>query len=143
MIRFLNDSDNLLPLIEKWRQESNHAAFGLAANVQKVADNLKSLPACLVMEREGAVVGFMGISVFISSIGPERIANEHFWYVLPEYRGHVRGFVTVAKKWAREHGCTHLMLNASYMASDRCERVSKFYQMMGFAPFEHTYIGRT
>lgn len=93
------------------------------------------------MERDDKAVGFMGLNTFISPLGGgEKIANEHLWYVMPAYRGNVRAFMTTAASWARKQGCSHLMMNASYMASDRCERVSEFYAVMGFKPFENVFL---
>lgn len=142
MIRLLTQDDDLSSLIASWWKEGHVSDFGFSFDPQKMEAGIRSLPGCLVMEWEGRIVGFMGLAVFTSPFGPEQVANEHYWYVLPEHRGLAWAFIKHARKWAQEHGCSHVMLNASYMASDKCDRVSSLYEKMGFEPFERTYLGR-
>jgi len=88
------------------------------------------------------VVGFMGIEMFNSPTGYQRIANEHYFYVLPKYRRGTRSIrlVNAAKQWAIEAGCTHLILNASALASDLHDRVCKLYRHFGAELFETSFL---
>jgi hypothetical protein len=148
MIRPLRQDDDLTPLVTAWAAEWDGARFGLSIDQEKVIADLKQTargPESIVFAKidDNQVVGILGLETFVNPYGRERIANEKKWYVMPKYRGQVRDFWIYAKGWAVVHGCTHIMLNASYMASDRCERVGALYEkMMGLAPFERAYIGR-
>jgi hypothetical protein len=145
MIRPLREDDDLTLVLDAWAKEWQGEDFGLTidpvkveADIQKVAADNKCLVLALV--KDNAVVGIMGLVTLTSAIGPERIANEHCWYVMPEHRTWMRSFITYAKAWAQTMGCSHLMLNASYMASDRADRVGSLYQKMGLKPFENVFI---
>jgi hypothetical protein len=145
MIRPLREDDDLQSLLGAWVQECNSDDFGLTIDTQKVDEDLKAVAqgtrsTVLALEKGGLVVGILGLVAFPSAMGPEQIANEHYWYVMPEHRGYLRSFITYARSWARTMACSHLMLNASYMASDRCERVGELYKKMGLKPFENVFI---
>ena len=140
--------EQLRPLAEKWLAECNASAFGLKAEVNKHLDNMWNftvgMPDCdllLLINDKEQVVGYMGLIIFISPLSDQKIANEHCYYVRPESRG-AGGLrlLIEARKWAKSNGCSHLIMNASNLASDMHDKVCKLYQKMNMRKFETSYI---
>ena len=48
--------------------------------------------------------------------------------------------IDAAQAWARAHGCSHLLFNASRLASGLHDDVCRVYEHKGMKPFETTYI---
>lgn len=138
----------LRPLIERWAREANGAAFGLSIDVDRVLLDLQAMidgqaSDVLILVVDGVIAGLMGLHAFESPTGPQMIANEHYWYVAQEKRG--RGsleMIDAAKAWARAKGCTHMLFNASRLASDLHDDVCRVYEHKGMKPFETTFIAR-
>lgn len=131
----------------KWKKESRHRAMGIDADaniyickLQEFIDNPNNV--LLVLE-DDEIAGYMGLTVFESPLGNQLIANEHYWYVEPKKRGlSALRFLPVAEKWAKEKGCSHLIMNASNLASDLHDRTCRLYERFGMSKFETTYIKR-
>ncbi len=135
-----NNGIDLVPLLRLWRAEAQMEKFGVLVYVPETLEFLKGLPCVLLLIREGITVGLMGISITTSPTGPQKIANEHFWYIIPKFRGYARTMLKAAEKWTKEHGCSHLIVNASYMASGSCDKVSRMYELLKYQPFERVFI---
>jgi GNAT superfamily N-acetyltransferase len=128
-----------------WKRESNHQKLKIDADddiyigkLQEFIDNPNNI--LLVLE-DDEIVGYMGLQAFESPLGNQLIANEHYWYVLPEKRGFsALKFLHAAERWAKEKGCSHLIMNASNLASDLHDRTCRLYERFGMSKFETTYI---
>jgi hypothetical protein len=140
MVEEYRDNVDLIPLLRQWRGEAQMGKFGIKGYVHEVQSFLSKLPCVLLLVNEGVPVGLMGISVSTSPTGPQNMANEHFWYIAPKFRGYARTMIRAAEKWAKEKGCSHLILNASYAASASCDKVSHIYELLKYQPFERVYI---
>ena len=141
--RYTGNVSLLLPVIRRWREEANKD-FGFEMDELVHLQDLQSLidgDGELFVLRDKEIVGYMGLTIFRSPLGRERIANEHFWYVIPEARGtsSIR-LIKEAHKWAREKDCQYLMMTASEMASDMHDTVCKIYERLGMRRFETTFI---
>lgn len=70
----------------------------------------------------------------------EVLANELFWFILPEHRGGKDAIRMLDdfEAWAREHGATHLIM-ASF-ARGTPETVNRLYQRRGFDPIETHHL---
>jgi GNAT superfamily N-acetyltransferase len=100
-------------------------------------------PTCvvLVLYNENEPVGFMGVTIFSSPISDTRMANEHLWYVKPEFRGAKAVLMLdAAISWAKRQGCSHFLGNASMLASNLHDTVCKIYDGYKMKKFETTYI---
>ena len=95
----------------------------------------------LILKDESNAVGILGIQIFKNPLGHELMANEHYWYVMKDYRG-LSGIrlLKTGFKWAKDQGCTHFICNASNLASELHDGVCKLYKKMGMKHFETTYI---
>lgn len=144
----LRDIYKVRPALKDWFEECNKDTFGINITVDDTYKNLRNL-----IEEDDAVVlglfdgdemiGFMGIVIFTSPFGNQRIANEHCWYVRPKNRcGGSLKMIKQATKWAKEQGCSHLIMNASKLAGDLHKRTCQLYKVMGFDLFETSYIRR-
>ena len=105
-----------------------------------VGDVMKYIDIKEIVNKDN-IVGVMGIVIFKSPIGTEMMATEHFLYVLGRHRGlgSIK-LIRYAKKWAKEKGCSHIIFNASKMASDLHDNVCKLYERLGMKHFETVYI---
>jgi GNAT superfamily N-acetyltransferase len=136
----------LWPLVLRWANEADGTPFGLQTEPQSVYQDLCAAvsgpnTSVLGLVKDDLVVGFMGLGIFRSPTGPQMVANEHYWYVAPEYRGIASArLLNSAKKWAQDRGCSHLLMSASHMASKLHDKVCALYEKMGAKPFETTYV---
>lgn len=144
---FRSDINDLRPIADAWKAECNGEGFALEADPDELLrefyrlSNVGNGCELLVQYRDGKPVGIMGLTIFKSPIGKDRICNEHFWYVLPEHRGiGSLKMLDAAVEWAKKKGCTHFMANASKLASDLHDSVCKIYERKGMKHFETTYL---
>jgi len=147
-MRIAKDDDlaGLVSIAKRWIEEADFARFGLDVVISKGLSDLGELitgpNSDLFMLMKGEqCVGFMGIRSFPSPLGNNLVAEEHYLYVLPEHRG--RGgliLLRAANKWAKDNMCTHLILNASNLASDMHDKTCKLYECMGMSKFETSFI---
>ena len=98
----------------------------------------------LLLNLENEVVGYIGVESFYSPLDNQKIAIEHHWYMLEKCRGGsgAMRLVTAVQGWAKENGCSHLIMNASNLASGLHDKVCKFYESIGMELFESGYISR-
>ncbi len=141
------DVERLLPIIKAWLEECQVNDFGIEVEMTEYLDEvhrLINLDDCdlLIMELDGEIIGLMGVTSFKSPLGKQKIASAHYWYTLPSHRGKGISFIREARKWARERGCTHIIFNASNMASELHDKVCQIYNLSGMKKFETTYIER-
>lgn len=143
---FSGNTEELRPLAESWRREYNPEKFGLKGDIEVFLADVQNLIGgeksdVLVLRDKEKIVGFMGLTCFKSPIGNELIVNEHFWFVDNNYRGiaSVR-MLKAAEEWGRKRGCSHLMVNASNLASDIYSRICSLYERLGFDKFESSYL---
>ena len=145
VINYKGNVDFLEPIAYAWLDEAHTKDFGLNAiwdkfkvSLQELADGPESV--LLLLADDGKAVGFLGGVLFESPLDSQQIANEHFWYVIPKYRGRpVFKLMKAFRRWAREKGASHLMMNASMLASDKHDRMCKLYAK-NMKHFETTYL---
>jgi len=144
--KFQGDVSVLRPIAVAWSKEANCDAMGLdfdmeahLKDLQELVDNPDS--ELFVLEDENSPVGYIGITKFKSPLGKQFIANEHYYYVLPEKRGVSSvSLLRAVEQWAKLKGCSHILMNASYLASDLHDKVCRLYESLGMKKFESTYI---
>jgi len=147
-MRIAKDGDlaSLESIAKRWIEEADFEKFGLDVAISKGLSDLGELIAgsnsdLFILTKDEMCVGFAGIRNFVSPLGNNLIAEEHYLYVLPEHRG--RGgliLLRAANKWARDNMCTHLILNASNLASDMHDKTCKLYECVGMSKFETSFI---
>lgn len=147
--RVQNPSDilRLAPVFQSWRSTCNNID-GLSLDYHTHIKDLMAMVVeedsdLYVLEDDTGVYGYMGLKTFNSPLGNQRIASEHYWYVVPEKRGvSALRFIPLARKWAREKGCSHLIMTASTLAGDLHDKVCKMYERFDMEKFETSYIKR-
>lgn len=150
VVRATNAEDvvRVEPIAWLWEKECNRDSFGIDLDPSGYLKGLRELIVgsdsdllLLLADDDEKIAGFMGLTIFKSPLGNQKIANEHFWFVSGENRGKSSMLlIRAAKEWAKEKGCSHLILNASKLASDIHDRLCVFYERMGFKLFETAYI---
>jgi GNAT superfamily N-acetyltransferase len=87
------------------------------------------------------LVGVLAIFSVPSYLGRQVFAAEKYWYVTPSCRTGSKLLLDAAKKWAKDHGASHLISSASCLMGDEIhERLGRFYRSRGFELFETMYI---
>ena len=144
---FNNDIETLRPIAESWREEMRANEFGIIADdIDKFLTELGMMAVkddsdLLVLYDNETPVGIFGLQYFENPLGAQRFANEHFLYVMPEKRGLASmRLIKNAKFIAKLKGCSHLILNASNLASDLHEKLCRIYEKLGYAKFETCFI---
>lgn len=89
--------------------------------------------AIFVSEREGAVVGMIGLLAFVHPIAGELTVAEVFWWVEPEHRGGGVRLLKRAEQWARALGAVKL-----FMIAPTAE-VGQLYERLGYESLETCY----
>ena len=89
-----------------------------------------------VSECDGAIVGMLGVVGTFHPYSGEPVMSEMFWYVEPEHRGQGVRLLKIAEDWARANGIADsIMISPS-------EKVSNFYEKLGYRLLETQYIKR-
>ena len=139
--------DKLLPVAAEWQGTCNGKRFGIELDLKKGLSDLAGLiesettDLFLLVSKEDKVVGYLGMTIFDSPIGSQRLAQEHYWFVGGDSRG--RGtmlLIRAATDWARQKGCSHIIFNASNLASNMHDKICRFYEKIGMKKFETSYI---
>lgn len=132
------DIPDIIDLGERHWRESRYGRW-MEPNRAVMAELARALVATpdglvLVDEREGAIVGMIGVAVTAHIYSGEPVMSELFWYAPPERRGSGVRLLKRAEAWAKAKGVKH----SAMIAPD--ERVAAFYERMGYAALEINYI---
>ena len=145
----LKDLEQSSPVANEWIEQNNTDDFGVTTDREDIFAGLISMITSgdsdlLLLEHEDKFIGCLGITKFKSPLHNQLIANEHYFYIVKEYRKGFGGSLLLggAKRWAKDNGCSHLIMNASNIASDLHDIVCKFYESMGMKKFETSYISQ-
>lgn len=147
VINYTGKTEFLSSIALQWETEANPEKFGIKCSLDKFLASLQELASnpqsalLLLCDDSGNVHGFMGCVLFDSPLDGQLIANEHFWFVTPKHRNGTAAMrlIKAAKAWAKANGASHLIMNASMLASDSHDRVCKLYERT-MKHFETTYI---
>ena len=144
---FKDDIEKLRPIADAWQEECMADDFGiLADDVDRYLGELQSMAASddadlLVLYEGRQPVGYIGLQYFDSPLGNQKMANEHFFYVIPDKRGIASmRLMKLAKQCAKAKGCSHVIFNASNLASGLHRKVCRLYERMNMKHFETSYI---
>lgn len=144
---FKGDIELLKPVADAWDEEDNGDKFGFKVETATFVESLRVLrdndnSLLLVLMQDSKPVGVMGLIFIKSPLSDQLLAQEHFWYVMPEHRGRLGSLrmIDVAQKIAKDMGCSHLMMTASNLASELHDKVCRIYELYKMAKFETTYI---
>lgn len=142
----IEDIEALKEVALEWQCTCNAKEFNIDLDPETYFSDLAVLienensDLFLLMEKD-RVVGYMGVTLFHSPLGNQKICQEHYWYCSGDKRG--RGtllLLRAVKTWGKEKGCSHRLMTASCLASDLHDRLCRFYERIGFRKFETTYI---
>jgi len=87
----------------------------------------------MVLERDGVLVGMIGLVCTPHFLSGDMYAGEVFWWVTPGQRGDGVRLLRSAEAWAIERGAKTLQMIAP------TERVGQFYARMGFTRTDISY----
>ncbi len=145
-IIYSGDIEALRPIAQCWYGTTYVNRFRINIDVDTHLSDLKRLidspdsDLLVLMDNDNAV-GYMGVQAFTSPLGRQKITNEHYWYVLAGSRGiGSMRLIKLAQRWAKDKGCSHLIMNASNLASDLHDRICGLYEQIGMTKFETSYI---
>jgi hypothetical protein len=144
-IEHTQDVELLVPLLEEWKCEQNGGVMGIDTDTEtNLNDTASWLQTCggtiITASVKGVMVGFLVLVTVPSEFGDQKWAVEKGWYMRPHVHYGGPLLFKEAQAWARSHGCSHLVMVASNMASDIHDRVCRFYEIMKMQKFETSYI---
>ena len=142
----IDEIEGLKEVALEWKEECKGESFGIDLNPETYFSHLVDMindddSELFLLIKKDKVIGFIGAVIFQSPLGNQNIANEHFWFVSGKHRG--RGtllLLRAIKEWAKEKGCSHLIMNSSCLASSMHNKLCRFYEKIGFKKFETSYI---
>lgn len=91
--------------------------------------------AIFVAERDGLVVGMLGLLVFQHPMSGRLVATEAFWWLDPAHRGYGVYLLRRGERWAKGRGAQTLSL----MAPADKPRVAEIYEAIGYERVEVTF----
>lgn len=130
------DIPETVELARKFVEESAFSRFQFSH--EKMAANLSlavthpHIAFCHVVEHEGRLVGALVGYISEFFFGPDLIASDSGWFVLPEYRGS-RSAVKLLKnfeKWAKANGAKEVAMGVSTDVSP--EKTGALLQKLGY-----------
>jgi RimJ/RimL family protein N-acetyltransferase len=104
------------------------------AQAEKLMRFLMENPAgaVFVTERDGVVVGMLGVTAFPHPMSAELVAQEVFWWLDPAHRGSGGWLLKRAERWARSLGARRMQM----MAPAENARVAETYTRLGYDRIE-------
>lgn len=130
------DIPETVELARKFVEESAFSRFTFSH--EKMAANLSMsithphMAFCHVVEHEGKLVGALVGYISEFFFGPDLIASDSGWFVLPEYRGS-RSAVRLLKnfeRWAKANGAKEVAMGVSTDVSP--EKTGALLQKLGY-----------
>jgi L-amino acid N-acyltransferase len=91
--------------------------------------------ALFVVDLDGAVVGMLGVMVFVQPFSGELVASELFWWLDPQHRGNGVWMLRRAEKWAQSKGAARMTM----MAPVDKPRVCEIYEAIGYRAVETVF----
>lgn len=144
VVRTTGTLDELRQVVLEWRKSCNGEEFGIDINLETHFRDLAGLVEnedsdLFLLKENGEIVGYIGMRVFRSPLGDQKICQEHYWFTLEKSNGALR-LLRAIEKWAKEKGCSHLIMTTSCLASNMHDRLCEFYERIGFRKFETSFI---
>ncbi len=144
IIEECTDIEQLKSLGEHWISELNADEFGLDVDIGVIKADLESWnkgEGVVYVAKEGdTIIGMIAVFAVPSYLGNQKMALEKYWYTIDG--SHFAGprLYIEAVKWARDHGCSHIITCGSNMASDKHDAICRFMEHTGAKHFETSYI---
>ena len=144
-LEYVTDIEVFRPLGELWMQQHNGDEFGIDITVEDVMADAKEVLASgagvvIGAKDDDEWVGFMLVFTTECFLGLQMIAVEKYWFAKPNALKAAPLMLIKARAWAREEGCSHLIMSASNLASNKHDKVCRFYERKGLRLFETSYI---
>jgi GNAT superfamily N-acetyltransferase len=107
------------------------------AALEALATQLVTSPtaACFVADRDGEVVGMIGVVGYAHHLSGEPTAGEVMWWVDPDARGCGVALLRRAERWAAETGARTIQM----IAPARHPLVGRLYERRGYTAMETIY----
>lgn len=143
---FTGDIEELRPIAKVWQESiaTNDFNIEIVVNVHLIdlhflAEDRNS--DLFVLYDDDGPVGYLGLRYFKSPLSEQIMAEEHYYFVVPDKRGpsSIR-LIKDAMNLARLKGCSHIIFNASNLAGEVHDKVCGLYEKMEMKKFETSYI---
>lgn len=132
------DIDAAQELIEEFKQESL-AEYGMDLDIEQIRSTVSSyIGTSLVAEAEGKIVGILAGTLTRLPIISTPIYLESVWYVSKAHRRIGIRLLKSVEELAVNLGCRHMIM--AHMMNSKSDKLGKFYESMGFVPYEINYI---
>lgn len=145
MIRRLQpwEISDIIPVAKAFYEQTK---LGSPFDEHFFAENLHTLSAqgrlfVSAKVSNGAIVGSLVGMLVLNMMSGELMAQELFWYVMPEHRGGIDGIRMLAdfEKWASEVCATQIIM-ANFHLEQTSDPVAALYEKRGFTSIETHHI---
>jgi GNAT superfamily N-acetyltransferase len=132
------DVPDCLDLVKEFHEEViNDFGFGFDPLVS-VNFALSQVAGCFVATVDGRIVGLIAGSIFFYPISGQKTYLESIWYVKKEHRRLGLKLLKHLEAWCKEEKVENIVM--ALMASDKMDKISRFYQACGYRPFEMQWV---
>lgn len=140
----IKDIDQLVPILESFHKNSPYADYPpFCQNSATITFNgliLGERGQLHVAEKDGIIVGIIAFLIMPCYFNIEHyIADEMFWYVMPEHRSVGVKLYNAAIEAIKKNPNVTLM---TMSAVQPWEKTTKFYERAGLKPVEQRFLGR-
>lgn len=149
VIAYRDEIYKLYDIALSWREGCECDTFGLEVDNTKHLKDLRDFKVnddselFVLLDNDSTPVGYIAISITDSPIGNQKVASEKYWFVLPKHRGLTSiKLLKVAKEWAKNKGCSHIILHATNIASKLHDDVCRLYELLGMSKLGTSYINK-
>lgn len=87
---------------------------------------------------DGKVVGLIAGMEQINLTNGKKALQEVIWYVDREHRSHGKALLEMFEEAAKNRGCACVVMGL--MCNSMADRLTKFYERMGYKPFEIQFM---
>lgn len=140
----LGDISGVVSLLRRFHRESGWDQWFAwsRASVAAFVRRLRETDVLLVAEHEGRIIGAAGAAIARHQFNTDvLIAQEMFWYVLPEHRkGSGAQLMAALERAAKNKGATLFVM--ACIGGKRDAALSRVYRAAGLTPSELTFIKR-
>lgn len=139
------DVKEVRPLYEQWVGEASGNEFGLRVDtdvaesrMQQMIDNSETV-LLVAFDSGGRTVGCYTQTVCPSAYSDQLVAVGTNWF---SKTGSGAGpkLLRTAKRWAKQHGCGHVLVTASNFASSQHDKICRYCERIGGKKFETIYV---
>lgn len=119
--------------------EESLKEYGFALSYEALLNTMNELVnEAFFLIIDGRCEGVLAGKEVMTPLGGERIWNEIVWFVTEKHRKHGLHLLKTAQDTLKSEGYTKIVM--VLMENSKAEKLSRFYERLGFQPLERHFI---